>query len=26
VRVTVSGMDRLLPELSVGMPVSVYRT
>jgi hypothetical protein len=26
VRVTVSGMDRLLPELYVGMPVSVYRT
>jgi lipoprotein-anchoring transpeptidase ErfK/SrfK len=26
VRVTVPGMDRLLPELSVGMPVSVYRT
>jgi N-acetylmuramoyl-L-alanine amidase len=26
VRVTVPAMDRLLPELSVGMPVSVYRS
>ncbi|HJP65859.1 MAG TPA: L,D-transpeptidase family protein [Actinomycetota bacterium] len=26
VRVTVPAMDRLLPELSIGMPVSVYRS